>query len=71
MYTDQGGLLSDPSCVGNDPLQGDVALMQQRQSEWLSACNASDLFSDVLGGNISSLNDAIQLYVALTLRLSQ
>ena len=70
MYTDQGGHLSDPSCVGSDPLQGDVALMQQRESEWLSACDASDLFSDVLLGNISSLNDAIQLYVTLTLRLS-
>ncbi len=70
LYTDQGGILSNPSCVGNDPLQGNMALMQQRESEWISSFSTSDLFGDILHGNVSSLNNAIQFYVTLSLTLS-
>lgn len=70
MYSAQGGHLSDPTEVGNDPLEGNEALMQQRESEWRAACCVSDLFGDVLLGNTSSLGLAIQLYVSITLRLS-
>ena len=68
LYRAQGGRLTDARIFGVDPLGNDISLCQSREEQW--GCDVAELFSAVMMGNSSLLEQAIQDFIDLTNRLS-
>ena len=71
MYRQQGGVLTDPSPYGTDPLENDTQKMDQRRLEFQSnAMTFEDIFTNVISGNDVPFRRAILLYIHITDHLS-
>ena len=71
MYRQQGGVLTDPSEFGADPLQNDIQKIEQREQEFRSnAISFEDIFTNVISGNNVLFRQAILLYIDITDHLS-
>lgn len=73
MYTAQGGTLTEPTSFGIDPLNGDAALLQERQDRWSVACGMSvdDIFSNLVSGDSVPLENAIINFITITEQFHQ
>ena len=67
-YRQQGGSITDPHPVGEDPLASDLALVQQQQEEWTTRCGMSpeQVFTQLMSGNTQGLEDAIITLIDIT-----
>ena len=65
------GHLRDPVSFGTDPLEGDSALCQERNEQWLIKCgmDPDQMFTEIISGNHSILENAILHYIDITFEL--
>lgn len=71
MYRQQGGILTDPSEFGTDPLENDTQKIDQREQEFHNnAMSFEDIFSNVISDNDVPFREAILLYIDITVHLS-
>lgn len=60
-YRLQRGTITEPSEFGEDPLAGNTHLVYEREQTWLQRCgvtSAADIYSGVVSGNSTLLQDA-------------
>ena len=67
-YRQQGGSITDPSELGEDPLRNDDVLSRQREQLWLARCgtNISDIYTDLMVGNSQPLQNCIIKFIEIT-----
>ena len=71
MYRQQGGVLTDLSEFGADPLQNDIQKIDQREQEFCSnAMSFEDIFTNIISGTNVPFRQAILLYIDITDHLS-
>ena len=71
-YRRQGGRIREPGPFGEDPLEGDPILVQQRQEMWTRRCGISveTTFSELVSSNPQPPQNAILKYIEITNQLS-
>ena len=69
LYRQQGGELTDPHPFGEDPLETDPLLKEQRDYEFQQH-SFDDIFSHIVSGNTVPFQQAIQSYMQITDRLA-
>ena len=70
-YRAQGGSITDPRSFGEDALENDMALVQQREELWAEQSEPPEaIFSAVMGGNSTPLENGILKFIELTNELS-
>ena len=72
-YRWQGGSLADPQTCGNDPLEDDDELCRRREDRWHTVCgmDVDAIFSQLISGNDSVLENAITTFIDITLSLAE
>ena len=69
LYRQQGGELTAPHAFGEDPLEADPLLKEQRDHEFQQH-SFDDVFSHIVSGNSVPFQQAIQSYVQITNHLA-
>ena len=65
----QGGTLTALRTFGTDPLEGNQHLQHERLRMFLADCSPTDIFAEVAHGLLTSLANAIQIAMTLSVQL--
>lgn len=68
-YENQGGTLTPFPSFGIDPLAENAKLKATREQRYSNETNVETLFGDIVNGNSTSFEQAIQRYANITIQL--
>lgn len=70
LYRENGGHLTDPEVYGVDPISDDTAKLSIRERAFFGRFHFSDIFQDLINGNVTKFENGLLYFIEITKRLS-